>query len=77
MTCPAGGLQEFVNKTSGSLLRALRELKRVDEILQASRFVTHLTRDIGVCVCAFAGMGQLVGFSLVSLKHHPQRAFLC
>lgn len=26
----------FVNQTSGSLLRALRELKRVDEILQAA-----------------------------------------
>mmetsp|Transcript_132925 Transcript_132925/g.315018 ORF Transcript_132925/g.315018 Transcript_132925/m.315018 type:complete len:884 (-) Transcript_132925:229-2880(-) len=32
----AGAMEEdeFVNKTSGSLLRALRELKRVDEILQ-------------------------------------------
>ena len=26
--------EAFVNQTSGSLLRALRELKRVDEILQ-------------------------------------------
>lgn len=28
--------EAFVNQTSGSLLRALRELKRVDEILQAA-----------------------------------------
>lgn len=30
--------EAFVNQTSGSLLRALRELKRVDEILQVENY---------------------------------------
>ena len=50
-----------MNQTSGSLLRALRELKRVDEILQAgivfgSHDSTALTRMNGWTLCVDVGV---------------------